>query len=108
MNDNMFLPYLQIINNIKYTQIINTDMTKIKIKNLSVDMTKVNITLVNQVENNHIENIVHHKSIQQYIDSLNKYIVKDLINIIIGYTDQQFEYDVKMKHENSYPIHYLT
>jgi len=39
---------------------------------------------------------------------LNNYMVKDLINIIIGYTDQQFEYNVKMKHENSYPIHYLT
>jgi len=39
---------------------------------------------------------------------LNKYIVKDLINIIIGYTDQQFEYDVQMKHNNSFPIHYLT
>jgi hypothetical protein len=34
-------------------------------------------------------------------------LYSDLINIIIGYTDQQFEYDVKMKHENSYPIHYL-
>jgi hypothetical protein len=39
---------------------------------------------------------------------LNKVLVKDLINIIIGYTDQQFEYDVQMKHNNSFPIHYLT
>ena len=39
---------------------------------------------------------------------LNKYIIKDLVNIIIGYTDQQFEYDVQMKHNNSFPIHYLT
>jgi hypothetical protein len=39
---------------------------------------------------------------------LNKYIIKDLIKFVIEYTDQQFEYDVKMKHENSYPIHYLT
>jgi hypothetical protein len=38
---------------------------------------------------------------------LNKVLVKDLINIIIGYTDQQFEYDVQMKHNNSFPIHYL-
>ena len=35
-------------------------------------------------------------------------IYNDLINIIIGYTDQQFEYDVQMKHNNSFPIHYLT
>ncbi len=35
-------------------------------------------------------------------------LYNDLINIIIGYTDQQFEYNVKMKHESSYPIHYLT
>lgn len=39
---------------------------------------------------------------------LNKYNIKDLVNIIIGYTDQQFEYDVQMKHNNSFPIHYLT
>ena len=39
---------------------------------------------------------------------LNKYIIKDLIKFVIEYTDQQFEYNVKMKHENSYPIHYLT
>jgi DNA-binding transcriptional regulator GbsR (MarR family) len=76
MNDNLFLPYLQIINNIKYSQIINIDMNKIKIKNLNVDMTKVNVTLVNHIENNHFEKIVHHKLIQQYVDSLNKYIVK--------------------------------
>jgi hypothetical protein len=34
-------------------------------------------------------------------------LYSDLINIIIGYTAQQFEYDVKMKNENSFPIHYL-
>ena len=39
---------------------------------------------------------------------LDKFIIKDLIKFVIEYTDQQFEYDVKMKHENSYPIHYLT
>jgi hypothetical protein len=35
-------------------------------------------------------------------------LYSDLINIIIGYTDQQFEYDVQMKHNDSFPIHYLT
>jgi len=35
-------------------------------------------------------------------------LYNDLINIIIEYTDQQFEYDVQMKHNNSFPIHYLT
>ena len=39
---------------------------------------------------------------------LNKYIIKDLIKFVIQYTDQQFEYDVQMKHNNSFPIHYLT
>jgi hypothetical protein len=39
---------------------------------------------------------------------LNKYIIKDLIKFVLEYTDQQFEYDVKMKHNNSFPIHYLT
>jgi len=39
---------------------------------------------------------------------LNKYIIKDLIKFVIEYTDQQFEYDVQMKHNNSFPIHYLT
>jgi hypothetical protein len=39
---------------------------------------------------------------------LNKFIIKDLIKFVIEYTDQQFEYDVKMKHNNSFPIHYLT
>jgi len=34
-------------------------------------------------------------------------LYSDLINIIIGYTDQQFEYDVQMNHNNSFPIHYL-
>ena len=39
---------------------------------------------------------------------LNKYIIKDLIKFVLEYTDQQFEYDVQMKHNNSFPIHYLT
>jgi hypothetical protein len=39
---------------------------------------------------------------------LNKYIIKDLIKFVIQYTDQQFEYDVQMKHNNSFPIHYIS
>jgi hypothetical protein len=39
---------------------------------------------------------------------LNKFIIKDLIKFVIEYTDQQFEYCIKMKDYATYPIHYLT
>ena len=74
MSDSIFLPYKQIINNIKYSRTVNEELTKIKIKNSDVDMGKVDVTLINQFNNNVFEHIVHHKTIQQYIDGLNTYI----------------------------------
>jgi len=37
-------------------------------------MNKLNIMLVNMIENNAYDNITHHKFIQEYINNLNKYI----------------------------------
>jgi len=74
MADSIFLPYIQTINNIKYSRVINDELTKIKIKNSNIDMNKVDVTLTNPFNNNVFENIVHHKTIQQYINGLDIYI----------------------------------
>ena len=37
---------------------------------------------------------------------LNKFLVKDLLNIVIGYTDQLLEYDMRQHRIKEYPIRY--
>jgi predicted transcriptional regulator len=73
MNNNTFLSYNQIINNIKYSNIINIDLTKIRIKDSKLKMNNLNVKLVNQIQNSQFDSIIHHCQIQQYIDGLNKY-----------------------------------
>jgi len=64
--------YKQIINNIRYSIIINNDMGKIKIKNSSIEMNKINIKLENEINSN-FQDMKHHPNIQEYINNLNKY-----------------------------------
>lgn len=71
LNHSTYISYNQIINNIKYSNIINSDLTKIKVSNLIMNLLKVK--LVNQNQNKQYESIIHHKQIQQYIDGLDKY-----------------------------------
>jgi len=73
INNGLFVSYNQIINNIKYSNIINNDLAKIKIKNSNVRMNDVNVKLVNNNENSEYDSIKHHPQIQEYIDGLNKY-----------------------------------
>jgi hypothetical protein len=74
INSPEFVSYFEIINNFKYSNIINNELSKIKIKNSDINMNKLNIMLVNMIENNAYDNITHHKFIQEYINNLNKYI----------------------------------
>jgi len=74
INSPEFVSYFEIINNFKYSNIINQDLSKIKIKNSDINMNKSNIMLVNTIENNIYDNITHHKFIQEYINNLNIYI----------------------------------
>lgn len=75
INDSKFLPYVQVINNIKYTHIINSDLEKIRIKNSDIKMKKVKVLLTDNAESNDIFlNIVHHNTIQEYINGVDKYI----------------------------------
>lgn len=75
INDSKFLPYVQVINNIKYTHIINSDLEKIRIKNSEIKMKKVKVLLTDNAESNDIFlNIVHHNTIQEYINGVDKYI----------------------------------
>ena len=74
INSPEFISYFEIINNFKYSNIINNELSKIKIKNSDINMNKLNIMLVNTIENNAYDNITHHKFIQEYINNLNKYI----------------------------------
>lgn len=48
------------------------------------------------------------KEIKRIKKRLNKYLIKDLVNIIIGYTDQEFEHKIKLSEYKKIPIHYLT
>ena len=59
--------YKQYINNIKYSQIINNDIQKIK------KLNTINVTLENELVSN-IENVNHHPFVMEYINNLNKYI----------------------------------
>jgi hypothetical protein len=74
MSNPVLASYTQIINNIKYTNIINDDMTKIKIKNIDINMNKVRVTLLTENTNNKYDNIVHHTDIKKYIDGMTIYI----------------------------------
>ena len=73
MNNPVMSSYLQIINNIKYTNIINDDMTKITIKNSNIKMNKVKVKLVNHNSNSY-DNIVLHDDIKKYLDNMDIYI----------------------------------
>lgn len=73
INNSMFSSYNQNIYNIKYSNIINNDLIKIKVLNSNINMNNVNIKIVSKNENNHFDDIVHHKQIQQYINNMNKY-----------------------------------
>lgn len=70
-----FLSYNQNINNIKYSNIINNELTKIQIKNSKVNMKNVTVKLVTQNEHTQFESIVHHPKIKEYLDGLNRYFM---------------------------------
>ena len=46
------------------------------------------------------------QEIRQIKIELNKFIVKDLLNIIISYTDQLLVYDMQTHRIKTYPIQY--
>ena len=73
MTSTVFSEYKQFINNIKYSIVINNDMKIIKIKNSDIKMNKLTVQLKNNFNHDN-ENIKHHPSINEYIESLNKYI----------------------------------
>jgi len=75
--------YNRLINNVRYSNIMNEELTKIKIKNSDIKMNKVNVwlaggahTLAGGAPTDTTKNtsIVHHKNIQEYIDNMNIYI----------------------------------
>lgn len=63
--------YMNIITNIKSTNIINNDLSKITIKNSDVSMSKVKVNLLTSISD---ASIVHHPNINKYIEGLDKYI----------------------------------
>jgi hypothetical protein len=73
INCGMFSNYLQIINNIKYTIIINNDLSEIVIKNSNIIMNKVKIKLELNITNNDYQDFIHHEKINSYLSGLNKY-----------------------------------
>jgi hypothetical protein len=74
---NIFNNYKRIINNIRYSNIINDDLNKIKFTNeLSNTLTKlnsVNVKLVLSVVSQPVE---HHDNIKLYINNISRYINK--------------------------------
>lgn len=48
------------------------------------------------------------KEIKRIKKRFNKYLIKDLIKIVIDYTDQEFEHKIKFMEYNKIPIHYLS
>jgi hypothetical protein len=72
MSKSIFSEYIQIINNIKYSIIVNNEMNQIKIKNSNIQMNKINVTIENEIDDN--INFIHHPTINEYIEGLNKYI----------------------------------
>jgi len=72
MNLSSLVEYKRIINNIKYSSIINNDLDKIKIKNSTIEMNKLKIKLENEIDVN-FQEMKHHPDILQYITNLNKY-----------------------------------
>jgi len=74
---NIFNNYKRIINNIRYSNIINDDLNKIKFTNeLSSTLTKlnnVNVKLVLSVVSQPVE---HHDNIKLYINNISRYINK--------------------------------
>jgi hypothetical protein len=74
MEVSVFSNYLQIMNNIRYTIVINNDLSKISIKNSDVYMNRLMIKLVNKIDLNDNENFNHHSKINDYLKGLDKYI----------------------------------
>ncbi len=74
---NIFNNYKRIINNIKFSNIINEDLSKIKFINESSNtftkLNNVNVKLVLSVVSEHVE---HHDNIKLYINNISKYIDK--------------------------------
>jgi DNA-binding transcriptional regulator GbsR (MarR family) len=60
-----------MISNLRYTIRINYDLEKITIKNSDVKMSKINVKLQNLTN---LETIIHHPTINKYIDGMDKYI----------------------------------
>jgi len=73
INCGMFSNYLRIINNIKYTIIINNDLSEIVIKASNIRMNKVKIKLELNITNNDYHDFIHHEKINSYLTGLNKY-----------------------------------
>jgi hypothetical protein len=73
ISDTSLSSYKQIINNIKYSNLINDELSKINIKNSDVIMKKIKVNIETDIEMN-FQEVTHHKIIQDYISGLNKYI----------------------------------
>ena len=74
---NIFNNYKRIINNIKYSNIINDDLSKIKFTNESSNtLTKLNNVNVKLVLSVISEPVEHHANIKLYINNITKYINK--------------------------------
>ena len=74
-NLNIFNTYNIIINNIKYSNYINSDLQKIEFKDNIRKLDNVNIKLItNSVSDS--DYIIHHPKIKMYINNISKYIDK--------------------------------
>ena len=72
----------------------------------SQTLTRVICSIPERLTNMQYVHIV--KEIKRIKKRFNKYLIKDLVNIIIGYTDQEFEHKIKLSEYNKIPINYLT
>jgi len=75
--NNIFINYHRIINNIKYSNIINNDLSRIQfIDETNNSLTKLDNVKIKLVLNIISESINHHSTIQLYINNISKYIAK--------------------------------
>jgi hypothetical protein len=72
----------------------------------SQTLTRVICSIPERLTN--IEYIHIVKEIKKIKKRFNKYLIKDLVNVIIEYTDHEFEHKIKFMEYNKIPINYLS
>lgn len=72
----------------------------------SQTLTRVICAIPERLTNMEYIHIV--KEVKKIKKRIKKYLIKDIINIILEYTDQEFEHKIKLSEYNKIPINYLT